>query len=598
MSARVLPSRIRRRSKSSLGKDTSTTGDTVLMTKPVSKDRRKWLASNLDNPKSGLAAKCAIFLNIFMIVLSVLNFFFNTMPDFDKEDVHIIESVCTTFFTIELVLRTYIATVSPRKMMLEDPTYWIDVLCVVPYYVELVYVAVDGPDAEIWAPLKFLQLLRLLRMIKLFRHYSAVRVLLLALQTSWRALLVPCFAMFMTICLLAGALWLVEDAVKGPPHPDDPDRFQDGFDAMWCLFWIVSTLGYDGYLGADHPPGKLIIAVAICAGVLFTTMPITIIGEAFRAAWEKKELLEVQMKIQDMLIDRELTVNELNQVFNEFDSSGDGTLDWGEFKAALKKLKIKVPVSKVRSLFAMFDEDETGEIDYHEFCRLLFPNMDELPALHPIDEGGDGADGDGGDGAAATSPGGEQISPMRACSGGSIPPPAKRAAGGGIPPPSRGRNQMNNARMLLQSTQALQGGGGGFGAVGLAALAQANSNNGGCGAFQGGLGGLAGAGGCAAGLGDGMATGAAAADCGASALPTAMGNGRPNLSAFLKNRAAAAPAAAQSGGQPLEEQHAAASGLTAAPAAADLFAAAPVWSGGKHEEAPSTSTLARAPAPA
>ena len=36
-------------------------------------------------------------------------------------------------------------------------------------------------------------------------------------------------------------------------------------------------------------------------------------------------------------------------------------LDWGEFKAALKKLGIKVPVSKMRQLFSMFDEDETGE---------------------------------------------------------------------------------------------------------------------------------------------------------------------------------------------------------------------------------------------
>ena len=91
-------------------------------------------------------------------------------------------------------------------------------------------------------------------------------------SATWRAWLRR--DRYMTIALLSGALWLVEDAMKGPPDPDDPDRFQDGFDAMWCLFWIVSTLGYDGYLGADHPPGKIIIAIAICCGVLFTTMPI------------------------------------------------------------------------------------------------------------------------------------------------------------------------------------------------------------------------------------------------------------------------------------------------------------------------------------
>ena len=43
-------------------------------------------------------------------------------------------------------------------------------------------------------------------------------------------------------------------------------------------------------------------------------VPITIIGEAFRAAWEKKELVEVQMKIQDILMERGLSLSELHQV--------------------------------------------------------------------------------------------------------------------------------------------------------------------------------------------------------------------------------------------------------------------------------------------
>ena len=43
-------------------------------------------------------------------------------------------------------------------------------------------------------------------------------------------------------------------------------------------------------------------------------MPITIIGEAFRSAWERKEVLEAQMKIQDLLIEQEKTINELGKV--------------------------------------------------------------------------------------------------------------------------------------------------------------------------------------------------------------------------------------------------------------------------------------------
>jgi len=465
--------------------------------------------------------------------------------------VRIIETVCTCFFTVECLLRTYIATVDVKRMMLGDPNYWIDVMCVVPYYVELGFVASEGwENARMPTALRFLQLLRLLRIIKLFRHYSGWRVLILALQNSWRALIVPCFAMYMTIAMLSGALFLVEEAMLGKADPDDPDRFQSGFDSMWCIFWIVASLGYDGYLGADHTPGKLIVALAICAGLLFTTMPITIIGEAFRAAWEKKEVIEVQMKIQDLLVERGLTVNELNQIFRELDSSGDGTLDWGEFKAALRALKIKVPVAKVRSLFQMFDEDESGEIEYLEFCRILFPHIDEIPGGDQIG-GGESEAADEADSAAlsspvgATSPGG----------GGGIPPPAKRAAAGGIPPPSK-KNALCNARLQMQAIQAFQGGG---------AFTTPSSS--------------------------GTNGPSAVAEQGASPLPGETARPSVNLNAFLRNRAAASAPAAP---PPQACEAVCATANAAAPAAALTAVSAPA----ALDDRQATLAPTSAPAPA
>jgi hypothetical protein len=176
----------------------------------------------------------------------------------------------------------------------------------------------------------------------------------------------------------------------------------------------VTTLGFDGNYGLQGPAQRVIVALAIIAGLIFTTMPITIIGEAFRAAWQRKELVEVQMRIQAMLIQRGLTVHQLHMIFSEFDTSGDSQLDWGEFKRAMKKLGLKVPVSKLRSLFAQFDEDETGEVDYHEFCRILFPNMDE-DASALVTQPGE---------ASCERSGSEQSSDDKSNAGG-IPPPRK-----------------------------------------------------------------------------------------------------------------------------------------------------------------------------
>ncbi len=255
--------------------------------------------------------------------------------------------------------------------------------------------------------LELLELLRLARIFKLLKHYSGWRVLLIALENSWRALMVPGFAMLIVTLLLSGALIITERAdgnaaqrneSGGALDAEGPEPLADGFEAMWMIFWIVCTLGFDGNYGLEGPAQRLIFACAIVCGLLFTTMPITIIGEAFRSAWERKELVEVQMKLSRsrcprlvssgwrrvliirvpltsyrlqvqmkiaiMLEERGLTMTQLHRVFQEFDTSGDGQLDWSEFKRAMKTMRLKVPVAKLRQLFALFDEDETGEVDY------------------------------------------------------------------------------------------------------------------------------------------------------------------------------------------------------------------------------------------
>lgn len=73
----------------------------------------------------------------------------------------------------------------------------------------------------------------------------------------------------------------------------------------------------------------------------------TIIGEAFRQAWDQREMIECAMKVQDLLIQRGLQVTDLFEVFRDFDMDGSGQLDWMEFKAALIKLRIHLPLAKV-----------------------------------------------------------------------------------------------------------------------------------------------------------------------------------------------------------------------------------------------------------
>jgi len=193
-------------------------------------------------------------------------------------------------------------------------------------------------------------LLRLSRIVKLMRHYTDWRVMKVALRTAVRPIMIPAFAMGLTILLLAGALWIAEghdkigESPSGVDGPED-DKFVNAFETMWAIFWIVTTLGFDGYLGSGQPAGRLCIAIGLLAGLVFTTMPITIVGEAFREAWNKKEILEIEDRIRTLLSSRGLTANDISIVFEEFDETKDKKLDIAEFKSAMSVLGMDMPAA-------------------------------------------------------------------------------------------------------------------------------------------------------------------------------------------------------------------------------------------------------------
>ena len=183
------------------------------------------------------------------------------------------------------------------RLFFGDGYLWMDILAVVPQLTDWCLVSADVP-VEID---NFTTFLRLMRILKLLRHYTDWRVLTIALRKSCRPVLIPAFAMLLTILILSGALWLAEghDTMDDPSSGDDgphKDKFVNAFETMWTIFFLMTTLGFSGYVGSGSTTGRLIIAGAIVAGILFTTMPITLIGEAFGDAWANKQVLEIEVR--------------------------------------------------------------------------------------------------------------------------------------------------------------------------------------------------------------------------------------------------------------------------------------------------------------
>jgi len=153
-------------------------------------DPRQRLRKALNAPKSSYAASALGICIIATIIVSVFSFFLTTVPSFERsESLYALEVACGIIFTIELALRTYVATLDLRNMLLFNPMYWIDVATIIPFYIDI-FMAGGSRSSDGLLVLELLELLRLARIFKLLKHYSGWRVLLIALENSYRALMV------------------------------------------------------------------------------------------------------------------------------------------------------------------------------------------------------------------------------------------------------------------------------------------------------------------------------------------------------------------------------------------------------------------------
>ena len=292
----------------------------------------------------------------------------------EQQQACMIEFVCTFIFSAELLLRFLIGTLDVRTLLLGSFNFWVDFFSTLPLYLEFVVLVISGGTRTIGGFdisglfLDSTLCLRALRALKLLRHYPGLPVLTMTLHRCARAVLVPVFGMFIAILLFGGLLFIVER--------DKPDSFDNMWDAMYVIFWLICTGGYDGDYGSGTWASQVVYGFAVVLGIGFTTMPITIIGEAFASSWEEKEKLEVSVRMHELLLERGLTPNELNVIFQDFDITGDGALDYHEFKHALHTLGIHLPIKDVRHLYGLFDRDGEGSISYHEFSTTIFPNLE------------------------------------------------------------------------------------------------------------------------------------------------------------------------------------------------------------------------------
>jgi len=89
-------------------------------------------------------------------------------------------------------------------------------------------------------------------------------------------------------------------------------------------------------------------------------------------------MLQVVLLIQKRLIDQELSIGGMLQLFMQADSSGAGDgLDYLEFRTFTEGLGLTwLSASEARNIFDVADEGKNGSISFFEFCHFVFPELD------------------------------------------------------------------------------------------------------------------------------------------------------------------------------------------------------------------------------
>lgn len=346
--------------------------------------RFRWQASVfLNDPYSSNAAFVFYCVMTILIVTSSVTLCLGTLEEHERStSIPIIEFICGVAFTVDFVARV-LTWQGPHYAILFDFPMWVDGLSVLPIYIGLIVSAVEGGcdqlalntggdarDHCLPTSLMLLRLVRLLRLLKLLGHAEDSAVLGEALRRAGRPLLVPLFFSVLLTFAFAGTIYYAEGVVGGSSD------FDNIFKAAWFVLVTLTTVGY-GDVYPESWTGKLMASVAIVCGVLCMSMPITIVGNEFHIAWQEREVLQVVKGVRKMLKDRGLRPHEAVMIFNEFDVSARGWVDFGEFSKALECMGIRLSQIRMRQVFNLFDSNGDGHVDFVEFSERLFPEIEQ-----------------------------------------------------------------------------------------------------------------------------------------------------------------------------------------------------------------------------
>ncbi|XP_028842176.1 potassium voltage-gated channel subfamily A member 7 [Denticeps clupeoides] len=258
-----------------------------------------------EHPESSSGARIIAIISVLVIVVSILIFCLETLPDFRTEKelreqyyfqphppnsnstqmsppsspfqdpFFLVETTCICWFSFELVMRFFCA---PSKMsFFKDVMNIIDFFAIIPYFVtlgtEIARSRGGGTPTMNLAIIRVIRLVRVFRIFKLSRHSKGLQILGQTLKASLRELALLIFFLFIGVILFSSAVFFAEVDSPGTAFTSIPEAF-------WWAVVSMTTVGY-GDMYPVTVGGKLVGSMCAIAGVLTISLPVPVIVSNF-----------------------------------------------------------------------------------------------------------------------------------------------------------------------------------------------------------------------------------------------------------------------------------------------------------------------------
>jgi len=228
---------------------------------------------------------------VVLIIINVLAVIIESVESIFLQYQHIfwaIELFSVGVFTLEYLLRLwscvdmqdprYHLAVKGRLRWAFSPLGLIDLLAIMPFYVQVFLIQ---PGSSNWLILRALRGFRILRIFKLTRFSPGMKALVTVLKQESATLAVAGFILFMLVILSSWGIYVLE-------HDAQPEEFSSIPAAMWWTIVTLTTLGY-GDVVPITSGGKVFAGFIALMGIGMLALPAGILASGFSAEIHRRK---------------------------------------------------------------------------------------------------------------------------------------------------------------------------------------------------------------------------------------------------------------------------------------------------------------------